>query len=315
MSAPALPHIDLDVLPRHRLRLPATQPFDLGQSLRVLRGSAPCTGEQVVGEHGVRKALTLAGPAGDEAVVVDITAAGDGVLVETVAARPLDDTEQAAVGRAVSSWLSLDDDLRPFLAAAADDPALRPLLDVTHGLHQVRFPSLAEGAVYFVLTQRTSQALAGARKRRVSAAHGPRLVVDGEEHVAFPSLTALAALPPGELGRFGGNRQQADYLEHVVRGLAELGAEPLRTRPYAEAAATLRALRGVGEFTASAILMRVLGRPDSASLEMRQFRDVVEAVYGPGTPSSVVRDRYGQYVGWWAYYARIGLGWLGTPPG
>lgn len=298
---------------RHTTVLPATPPFDLGASLRVLRGFAPCTGEQVIAEHGVRKALALPGPAGDEAVVVDVAPAPGGVRVETHAARPLDDSDRAAVERGVADWLSLDDDLAPFLAVAGTDPPMRPVLEVTRGLHQVRFASLAEGAAFFVLTQRTSQALAGARKRRLAAALGPRLVVDAHEHVAFPSLGSLTALDPGELAGFAGNPQQADYLVAVVRGLHELGEEPLRTWAYGEATAALRALRGVGEFTASAILFRALGRPDSVSLAMPQVHDVVAALYGPGTPATVVRDRYGPYVGWWSYYTRIGLGWLDMP--
>ena len=70
-------------------------------------------------------------------------------------------------------------------------------------------------------------------------------------------------------------------------------------------------MRGVGTFTAHALLLRVLGRPDDTPLEMAQFTGVAEAVYGGPPPSPAeLREWYGPYVGWWAYLSRIGLGWL-----
>ena len=289
--------------------LPATPPFDLRQSLRVIGGFAPCTGEQELSDGAVRKAFALND---GRAAVVTVTAApGSGVTVRGDAPEPLGPADVAALETAVARWLSLDDDLTGFLAIAANDPAMRDILAVTRGLHQVRFASLAEGAAYFVLTQRTSQTLAGARKRRLAAAFGPRIKVDDQEWGAFPTLNTLAGLGAGELAPFTGNARQTDYLVHVLRGVGEIGEEYLRTAPYADASAALKAIRGVGAFTASAILLRALGRPDEVSLEMAQFAQPVAQVYGDQTPIEAVRERYGRHVGWWAYFTRIGLGWLG----
>ena len=72
---------------------------------------------------------------------------------------------------------------------------MAPLLAAAEGLHQVRFASLAEGAVYFTLTQRSTQWFAAARKRRIAAERGPRAVVDGVSYVAFPTLATIAATP------------------------------------------------------------------------------------------------------------------------
>jgi DNA-3-methyladenine glycosylase II len=127
--------------------LPATEPFSLGASLRALSGFAPCAGDQTVTGERIRKALPLSDT---EAAVVEIAPRPDsapGIALRIFAARALSAGERAGVELAVRRWLSLDDELAPFLAIARRDPALRPILTATHGLHQVRFASLAEGAV------------------------------------------------------------------------------------------------------------------------------------------------------------------------
>ncbi len=292
--------------------LPARAPFALVKSLRVIGGFAPCSGEQELSPGTVRKAFSLAD---GRAAVLTVTETPDGVAVSGQAAAPLDGPAIAELEAAVANWLSLDDDLTEFLAIAEADPAMRAVLAVTHGLHQLRFASLAEGAAYFVLTQRTSQQLAGARKRKLAAAYGPRLELDGQQWIAFPPLDVLAGLGPDELAPFTGNARQTEYLGHVLRGVHEIGEEFLRTAPYAEADRALRTIRGVGDFTAGAILLRALGRPDAVPLEMGQFTKPVAAVYGDETAVEAVRKRYGRYVGWWSYYTRIGLGWLSEERG
>ncbi len=166
---------------------------------------------------------------------------------------------------------------------------------------------------YFVLTQRTAQRIAGSRKRRLAARYGAPLSVDGTAHVAFPSLDRLTELGPDQLAEYTGNPRQTDYFAAAARGLARLDEEWLYTAPYEEVRAALRGIRGIGEFTASAILLRVLGRPDHVPVEMAQFADVISTLYGPGTPVDAVRARYGPQVGWWSYFAKTALGWRGVP--
>jgi DNA-3-methyladenine glycosylase II len=303
--------------PVHVALLPATAPFSLGASLRALAGFAPATGDHVVTGDTVRTALVRP-DSPSEAVVVEVSPhllGEPGVTLRVFAARVLEPAQARAVERDVSRWLSLADDLRPFLARARRDLALAPVLAVTEGLHQVRFRSLAEGAVYFALTQRSTQWYAAARKRRLVQRLGPRLVVDGIEHIAFPALSTLAALAPAELVEFAGNATRAQRLARMLGALAGLDEEWLRTAEYPLARATLLAIPGIGDFTAHAVLLRVLGRPDDAPLEMAQFRSAAEAVYGAAPPSATeLREWYAPYVGWWGYYTRTALGWLGRAP-
>jgi DNA-3-methyladenine glycosylase II len=297
--------------PVHTSLLAATPPYSLDASLRALSSFAPCSGDQVVTGDRARRAFAVSDT---EAAVVEVAPrpdAGPGVALSVFAARDLSTDETLRLERAVGRWLGLADDLAPFLAVARRDPTLRPILAATHGLHQVRFASLAEGTVYFTLTQRSTQWYAAARKRRIAAEFGPRLTVDGVGYVAFPEFSALSTV---DFSTVAGNPARGQRVAEVVAGVAALDEEWLRTAPYAEARDALLHVRGVGTFTAHAILLRVLGRPDDTPLEMAQFTGVAEAVYGADPPSpQELREWYAPYVGWWAYLCRMGLAWRERP--
>jgi DNA-3-methyladenine glycosylase II len=301
----------------HRSLLAATAPYSLACSLRAMGGFAPCGGDQVIDAGLVRKAFLRPGRP-SEAVVAEVGPRADdspGVELAIHAASPLTPDEVAGVELAVRRWLSLDDDLAPFLALARADPALAPVLAAATGLHQVRFASPAEGAAYFTLTQRSTQWFAAARKRRIAAEVGPRLEVGGVAYSAFPALSAVRALDDMELVGYAGGGQRAARLREVLDGLAALDEEWLYAAPYDEVRRALLAIRGVGEFTAHAILLRVLGRPDAVPLEMAQFARVVDALYPQPVPSAgELRQWYGPTIGWWAYLTRTALGWLDASP-
>jgi DNA-3-methyladenine glycosylase II len=283
--------------------LPAKQPFDLRQSLRAMAYFKPAAGEQGVTDDTVTKALAVRRGAKDHAVVVEVSPAETGVKVTVQGAQA---EELPAVHQKVRDWLSLQDDPKPFLAIAENDPPMAEILRVTHGLHQVRFASLAEGLCYFLLTHRTSQVVAAGRKRRIAAAYGPKK----GEHVAFPTLETLAGIPAADLRAYAANDQQAERLAAAIAGVTDLGEAWLREAPTGEVHAALLRIHGIGEFTASAIGLRVLGRPIGPPLAMRQFADTLTAVYAGESSADQVERRYAGHVGIWSYVTRTGLGWL-----
>lgn len=300
----------LQLHPQHRLRLPATQPFSLPLALRAMSSFAPSTSDQVIDGGRVRKALPDPDDLG-RAAVVEVGEAPGGVAVTVFAEQPLSRVGQVAVATWVDRWLSLSDDRAAFLDAARGDPAMARLLAVGEALHQVRFASLAEGAVYFTLTQRSSQRYAAARKRRIAAAFGPAGIVSGVQHRAFPDLARLTGLTVPDLKPFVDSDTRALRLSAVLGGLAHLDEDWLRHGPYEAAFGALLDVNGIGPFTAHALLLRVLGRPDAAPLEMEQFTRVATAVYGDPPPCpDDLRERYGATIGWWAYLARTAIGWL-----
>lgn len=303
---------------RHHTILPAVPPFSFELSRRALAGFRPCSADHELVNGRIRRAFTLplaraVSPA-DGAVVVEVAeAAESGVALAVFARGPLGPPQVAAIEQAVAQWLGLDDDMRGFLAAAVTDPPMARLLQVAHGLHQVRFASLAEGTVYFALTQRSTQWFATARKRRIAAERGASVMLDGRVYPAFPTLAALARLTDAEMVGYAGNRHRAERLRSVIAGVAALDETWLRTAPYDDARRALLSVPGVGAFTAHAILLRTLGRPDDAPLELAQFTLAARAVYGDPPPQPAeIRERYGPWVGWWAYLVRTAWEWLPT---
>jgi DNA-3-methyladenine glycosylase II len=304
-------------LSRQHTLLPATAPFDFSCSLRALGSFAPCSADQRIADGRVRKAWPHPSDP-SRAVVVEVGPPPDGftgVALTVHAGAELTADEVAQIDLAVERWLGLSEDRAGFLATADEDPAMRRVLEVARGLHQVQFSSLAEGTVYFTLTQRSTQWFAAARKRRLADERGPRLAVDGMDYVAFPAMSTVVGLDPADLTRYAGSRQRAERLREVLVGVAALDEHWLRTADYDEARSALLAIRGVGTFTAHAILLRVLGRPDDTPLEMAQFTRVASMLYGEPTPSpEEIRERYGTWVGWWAYLSRTAMSWTGGDP-
>ncbi|MEV4513514.1 hypothetical protein AB0K00_31670 [Dactylosporangium sp. NPDC049525] len=290
--------------------LRATAPFDLACSLRAMETFAPCSGDQLVVDGRVRRAfLHPTDPA--RAVVTEVVGRDDGVAVTIFSDGALTPAETAAVGDQVSDWLSLRDDRDTFLQLARADPAMAPILAVAEGLHQVRFASLAEGAVFYILVHRSAYWFAKAYKRRLLTDHGPQGVVDGVAYAAFPPMSTLTALGVAGLKQYASNALSARRLHTVLTGLSALDEHWLRTGPADEVYAALLALPGIGPFTAHALLLRVLGRPDRAPLEMRQHRTAAASIYGEPCPSPAeLRDWYGATIGWWAYTARTALDWI-----
>lgn len=306
-----------DLQPAHRAVLDAVPPYDFRLSLRAMSGFAPCGGEQQVGPIWARKGMILDTAAGPEPVLVELARRADrrpGVAMTVFGRRALDRSERHTAEQMASRWLGLLDDTRAFLRAAAADPPLAPIAAAARGLHQVRFASVSDGVVYFVLTQQTPQRFAASRKRRLAATHGARLRHDGVDHVAFPTLPQLAALDPGRLGAFAANRRQAQYLVNAVREISRIDVQWLYEAPYDEVRARLEGVRGIGDFTCSAILLRVLGRPEGLLTGMGQFDELARRLYGPGATLADVRRRYGPDLGWWSYFARTAAGWAGSPP-
>jgi DNA-3-methyladenine glycosylase II len=293
----------------YRATLPAAPPFALSLSLRAMAGFAPCTGEQEIRNGAVRKAFSLASGA---AVVAEVSEAPGGARL--LGHQVPDRCAGAELGVAVSRWLSLADDPAPFLALARSDLAMAAIIAETAGLHQVRFSGLAEGACYFVLAQRTSQALAGARKRRLASAFGPPpLELDGTAHQAFPTLDRLAGLDASELAPFTANQRQAEYLAAVLDRLAGWPPDWGNQVGTDELLAELLSIRGVGEFTARAIALRVLGRLDVVPESLPAFTRAITALYGGNTSMASLVEHYGDQIGLWGYHVRTGLGWLNHP--
>ena len=277
-------------------------PFDLAQSLAFMRRFPPCRQGLIIEDARVTAALAIGGRA-----VPFTVAAGEGGLIVEVG----DDVAPAAAALVVErarQWLSADDELGGFYAAAADDhPRFGDVIAMLHGLHHVRFLSLAEIAVYAVLMQRTPIVQAARAKDRFAARFGHAVTVRGITLHAFPELPEMVALEEADYREVVRLPRKAAMLPAVVRGVAALGEAFLRGAPYAEAQGALLAIPGIGPFSAAAILLRGLGRMDDVPLDGKHFVEPARALYGDAFDAAAIRQRYGADLGYWSYYLKTGL--------
>jgi DNA-3-methyladenine glycosylase II len=269
------------------MKLTTTRPFSFAQTLEFIRRFPGCQTQTAVGPDHVVAAFA-AGGRGWAVTVRDGS-------IELPAGAP------RSLSRRVHDWLGADDDLERFYTAAAGDRAMQPIVRALHGLHHVRFLGLEDIAVHAVMMQRQPAARVAIMKRRFLEAFGH----PARELFAMPELDALAKIPAAAIGKAIRHDAKAERIAEVVRGLAALGEDFLRTAPYAQAREALLAIPGVGPFSAAAILLRGLGRTDELP-GLAMFERDGRAIYGAAWDEEAIARRYGDQIGYWSFYVKTG---------
>ena len=274
-----------------KLPLPIQAPFSFDQTLAFIRRFPPCKGDYVITDDSVTCAVTVGGRP------TWFTVTATHVKVERSVDAP------ALLSRA-SSFIGARDDLAPFYAAAEGDRPMRAVIDELHGLHHVRFLTLEEIAVYAVMMQRTPMTRAASMKRKFFERFGLPVEAAGATLRALPSIEQLAQLDGATIGEAIGHVHKGEVIANVVRGVARIGEKFLCEAPYADARDALLAIPGIGPFSATAILLRGLGRMDELPM---LFEDEARLLYGEQYDEAAIRERYGRQIGYWSYYLKIGV--------
>ncbi len=275
-----------------KLPIATTEPFSFDQALTFIRRFPPCRQQVIVDEHGVTAAVAIGGRGhaftlrAEPALTVEL--AGDA---------------PREVARRAADLVSAADDLAPFYAAAAGDPAFAPIVRGLSGLHHVRFLGLEEIAVYCVMMQRTPIARAARLEQRFLDRFGLPVTVGTRTLRAMPELAMLAELSADDIADAIGHRAKAERIAEVVRGVAALGEPFLREAAYAEARDALLAIPGVGPFSAAAILLRGLGRMDELP-SLAMFEREGRAIYRRAWDPEAIARRYGAHIGYWSFYLK-----------
>ncbi|GII81628.1 DNA-3-methyladenine glycosylase II [Sphaerisporangium rufum] len=252
----------------HRFVLAADGPFDFGATLRFVQ-AWPATGDLPADGRALRFAYCAESdwlPIG-----VTVTAAPGGVAVTTT--RPAGPAIRAEVARI----LSLDVPGAGFARAGAADPVLGDLQRRVPGLRPVCFWTPWEAACWALMVQRSSMVIAARLKRRIAERYGAKVELDGQVHPAFPPPVTLL-----DAGGLGLPAQKEEWLRGLARAALDgvLTAEHLRALDPDQALAELRALPGLGPFSAGLVLIRGAGAPDAfPGDEPRLFATLREA-YG-----------------------------------
>jgi DNA-3-methyladenine glycosylase II len=289
-------------------RLTPAAPFDFAQTLRFAEDFTPARGEQRVAENTLTKAIMVAGrPIGYHVTSVG-TVDAPALDYSLYGAQPVTPALIAACEDRLRFYLSLDDDLTPFYQIARDDPAMAPIIGRRYGLHQIKFPTPFENAAWAILTQRTPIPVARVVKDRLTQRYGGPVQIEGETLWAFPDAPSLAAADPDELASLIRNERKTAYLTAASQAFADVDEQWLRTGGYDEVEAWLRAIPGVGAWSAGFILIRGLGRVERITPNEPLLEAAARAYGEPITPARFkeLAARYADTAGYWAFYLRTG---------
>ncbi len=258
-----------------RFRMRPSGAFDLRTARDFAGGFAPGMGANA--EEPDSEALLVVFPVEGWAssAAVELRQEPDGSIAGLV----MGTDDVAGAQRQALRCLSLDHDGGGWLDVGRRDPVIGALQAQYGPLRPVCFLSAWEAATSFVIGQRISMRQGARVKRGLAETAGDTIALpDGRVVHAFPRPEALLrvdAVP----GLAAEKVRRLHGLAHAALDGA-LDTEMLRALPEAEALARLESLPGVGPWTASAVLMRGCGTPDTLPLGDRISREAVGAAYG-----------------------------------
>ncbi|MEU8245868.1 hypothetical protein [Nonomuraea sp. NPDC048916] len=255
-------------MPVHGFTLTAEGPFDFGACLRFVE-DWPAT--SALPSDGRALRFAYAAESDWLPIGVSVTAAPDGVAVSTTRA------PGPGIRGEVARILSLDVDGAGFAKLGEADPVLGDLLRRRPGLRPVCFWSPWEAACWAVIVQRSSMLIASRLKQRIAERYGAKVIVDGRTYAAFPPPVTLL-----EAGGLGLPAQKEEWVRGLARAALDgvLTTEHLRALSPEEALAQLRALPGVGPFSAGLILIRGAGAPDAFPGDEPRLFAMLREAYG-----------------------------------
>ncbi len=263
---------------RITLRLARRAPFAWPQLLRFLALRA-VPGVEEVQDGAYRRSLRLPhGPA-----IVELADDGEAVRCALALADPRDLAPAVARCRRL---LDLDADPVAVDATLGGEPFLADLVRSTPGRRSPGAADAAELAVRAVLGQGITVAAARTLAGRLVEAHGiPLATPRGAVTRLFPAATDLAALDPASLP---GPAVRRSALRGVVEALATGALDLDAGADRAEAVRRLRAIRGIGPWTAAYIAMRALADPDVLLPGDVALRHAITRRGGPGDARGMV---------------------------
>jgi DNA-3-methyladenine glycosylase II len=288
-----------------------TPPFDFDKSLNFLGVFMPTKEEQTISSHTLTKAISIDGQTTVFQMLSIGTIENPQLDYRLFSTEPINEETQNAVVERMIFFLSLKDDLQPFYHIGREDADFAPIIDHLYGYHQVKFLTPFENACWAVLTQRNPMKIAQKTKQALIEKYGSHLEVHGKVYWAFPEPMQIAVADEGELLNVIRNDRRAEYLIATANAFSEVDDEFLKTAPDEEVAAWLRNIKGIGEWSATFIMIRGLGRMEYVPLTEARLFEAASKVYGHGKELSReelkrLAERYGPWQGYWAHYLRVG---------
>jgi DNA-3-methyladenine glycosylase II len=247
--------------------------FSLASAQRFLGGFTPASGTFADDATRLTMAFPVDGWAGSAAAVVW----QDGELIRGEAVVSSLDVSIEAVRGQVARTLSLDHDGTGWDEVGRRDPVIGRLQAEFGHLRPVCFYSPYEAAVQAIIGQRISMRQAARIKLGLAESGGATLEIGGQKLHAFALPERLLEVTEAP----GLNPEKLNRLHEVARAALDgrLDAARLRSLPFDDALASLREIRGIGEWSSQHVLLRGAGVADAVPLADQRARVAVKAAY------------------------------------
>jgi DNA-3-methyladenine glycosylase II len=169
-----------------------------------------------------------------------------------------------AIVATIRRVLGLDAPPAPESALLEIEPRLAPVLNALTGFRTPCFPTLFETCASVLPFQQLSLDAGTAIVGRIVERFGLQMVMDGNPWFCFPTPESIASADPECLRETGLSHSKVTALQGIARMIADgsLSSEHLRGLPTSEAIAALKALPGIGPWSANLILLRGFRRLD-----------------------------------------------------
>jgi DNA-3-methyladenine glycosylase II len=295
---------------QHEGTIRPVAPFDFDQALDFIGAFPPMHGEQVVSETSLKRAAW----ASQTPVAFRLSATGTveepELRYELYADDPLSDADAAALVRRIETYLSVHDDLHRFYQLIDTDPPFAAVRRELYGYHQVKFLTPFENACWTILSQRNLLAVAQKMKRTLIEEFSAPVEFEGREYWPFPGAKAVVQASLEDLTLLLRNSRRAEYVRGAALAFSEVDEAFFREGSYDEVSRWLRAIPGVGAWSASFIMIRSLGRMERIPYGDHTLMRIAGEVYGEDRPLTAdemqrLADHYGDLQGYWAHYLRV----------
>jgi len=174
--------------------------------------------------------------------------------------------------------LSLDVDGRAWPEVGRRDPVVARLQRMFPGFRPVNWSNAYEAAAWCLISSRIAMRQAQTVKERMCRELGATVDIHGHRLFCFPAPEALIQMQTFK-GLFG---RKVEYLNGLGRAAlqGELDTDLLRTMPRDEALASLRRLKGIGEFGSQLVRLRALSAVDELPTSEPRLLSAVAMAYG-----------------------------------
>jgi DNA-3-methyladenine glycosylase II len=198
-----------------------------------------------------------------------------GIELVAVTQREPGAIELRATGRRAERWLPTVErmlgtqvDLSQWYARSRRIAWLAPLAQALRGLKPPRYPTLWEAFAHSILFQQISIHAAAAIMRRAVELLGEVIAAADVRCIAFPSPQRWLDAGDAQLRAVGISRNKIAHLRSAAQALIAGDVEEAELDGLSTPAAAerLRAIRGIGAWSASVVLLRGLGRLDTFPL-------------------------------------------------